>query len=442
METSRPLTRWYDSSTRIDHEIPNEIEAKPFARLREQLWLALMVTNLTVFVISRIVRTIWGSYEAGESWISFLLLGSISALIIANIALRNTRHSKLLQGMYTLLLHLVTPVVLYLFGGTRGFGDISILVTVAVSVLYGFRRWMWVTFSVMGIVLAYILYLDGTGQPITPLVSYSSEFASLKFTISMFVFASAAWFGTRFYRSILDQYKAKTIELQHANVTMQANQTQLQLLTTDLQHSRRAIVSTREEERRRLRRDLHDGLGPTLAAQTFRIGAIRNNLHKDVAKADELLIGLEDVIETILGDVRRLVYALRPPLLDQLGLNGALMHFANSYETDCKITLDLPDSMLTFSAAVEVAIFRIVQTAVDNVLKHAQASTCTVKIVEADSVLTVSISDDGIGLPHDHLDGVGLTSMRERTDELGGVFRATNLEPHGTQIYAQIPLID
>ena len=95
-------------------------------------------------------------------------------------------------------------------------------------------------------------------------------------------------------------------------------------LTLDLQRSRERLVSAREEERRRLRRDLHDGLGPILAGQTLKVGAIRNLLTHDPSAADRLLLELGDEMEAAIADIRRLVYALRPPALDELGLVAAL----------------------------------------------------------------------------------------------------------------------
>lgn len=211
-------------------------------------------------------------------------------------------------------------------------------------------------------------------------------------------------------------------------------------LTRDLQRSRLNLVTAREEERRRLRRDLHDGLGPTLAAQIFRVGAIRNNLYKNPAKSDELLAGLEAAIDSTLADVRRLIYALRPPLLDQLGLLGAIDNHISTLDVSFDITQTLPDTLPLLNAAVEVAAFRICQTALDNVAQHAQASQCDVRVWVEATELCISIVDDGVGIGQYALNGVGLTSMRERAEELGGTFAIATVQPHGTRVYAAIPI--
>ena len=350
-----------------------------------------------------------------------------------------TTYAPGLRTLYTLLLHLITPVVLILFGGTRGFGDIAIFIIVMVSLLHGLRRWMMITFGLSAIVLVYIFYRDATGQPITPLISYSSQFTSLKFLISMTVMVLITWFGNSFYRNLLAKYRKSAINLEAANVELQANSDELAHLNSDLQASRRKIVTAREEERRRLRRDLHDGLGPTLAAQILRVGIARSIIESNPTKAATMLDDLEDGIENTLTDVRRLVYALRPPLLDQLGLLGAIREHVNKLEVPFAISLDLPTTLPMLSAAVEVAAFRIVQTSLDNVAKHAQATRCSLQLQYTVNSLVLSVGDNGVGIPENNLEGVGLTSMRERAEELGGEFTLATIQPQGTHLTARLP---
>lgn len=209
-------------------------------------------------------------------------------------------------------------------------------------------------------------------------------------------------------------------------------------LNRALQQSRQQLVTAREEERRRLRRDLHDGLGPALAAHTIKIGTARILLSSDPQAADRILDDLENSLAESLADIRRLVYNLRPPALDQLGLYGALQDFVQQYTGPTTFVLTLPDTFPRLSAAVEVAVYRLIQEAVNNVVRHARATHCVIKI-EAGDVLTVHISDNGIGLPQPLQYGVGLNSMRERADELGGHFAITSSES-GTQVAVWLPL--
>lgn len=224
-------------------------------------------------------------------------------------------------------------------------------------------------------------------------------------------------------------------------------------LTADLRHSRERLVTAREEERRRLRRDLHDGLGPRLGAQILKIGAARQLLARDVIATDVLLAEMENDVGAALADIRRLVYNLRPPTLDELGLAAAIRESAVQYrignatgtEPDrggLQIAVDISDPLPPLSAAVEVAAYRIVQEALMNVVRHANARRCAIRLAvdDATRTLAVTITDDGVGLPPTRRAGVGLTSMRERATELGGIFAVGLAPTGGTCVTARLPL--
>jgi signal transduction histidine kinase len=211
-------------------------------------------------------------------------------------------------------------------------------------------------------------------------------------------------------------------------------------LTADLQRSRERLIAAREEERRRVRRDLHDGLGPQLASLTLTLAAARELLRHDVDAADMLLQELAVHTQGAIADIRRVVYALRPPALDDLGLVLALREQAAQYgQIGLQITITAHEHLPPLPAAVEVAAYRIVQEALTNVVRHAQAQTCTVCLT-LDDALLVEIRDDGIGMQPSGRIGVGLMSMRERTAELGGTYRIDSLPGQGTYIHARLPL--
>jgi signal transduction histidine kinase len=214
-------------------------------------------------------------------------------------------------------------------------------------------------------------------------------------------------------------------------------------LSADLQRSRELLVTAREEERRRLRRDLHDGLGPRLAAQSLKVGSARMLYDQDPKTADTLLSELESDIEATLAEIRRLVYDLRPPALDELGLVDAIHDAAERYTSHAAnglhISVHAPDKLPPLSAAVEVASYRIVQEALANVAHHASATDCMVRLTVSDE-LRIEVSDDGIGIPKDHRSGVGLHSMRERAEELGGSCVVARSASGGTRVLARLPL--
>jgi len=213
------------------------------------------------------------------------------------------------------------------------------------------------------------------------------------------------------------------------------------LLTENLQRSRERIVSAREEERRRLSRDLHDGLGPQLVSLGFKVEAAQNLLADDPPAVGDLLAQLKAQIKSSLGDVRRIAYDLRPPALDQLGLLPAIQEHIASLELpgDLKITLEAPQNAPDLPAAIEVAAYRIVLEAVTNISQHAQASQAAVRL-KFNHWLEIEITDDGLGIPGINSPGVGISSMRERTSELGGTFTIAQQPQGGTRVLARLPL--
>ncbi len=224
-------------------------------------------------------------------------------------------------------------------------------------------------------------------------------------------------------------------------------------LTQDLRQSRARLVTTREEERRRLRRDLHDGIGPVLASQGLKLAAVRHFLDSDPSSARKLLDELAAQNEATVGQIRRLVYALRPPELDELGLAGAVQDFAAGLNLDSasgawmQIQVQAPNGdPLRLPAAVEVAAYRITTEALTNVTRHASARHCTVTFeVQRNGggrEFSVEVSDDGIGFSDDVKGGIGLNSMRERAEELQGEFTLESEPSRGTRIVARFPLLD
>ncbi|MCK6624855.1 MAG: histidine kinase [Anaerolineae bacterium] len=214
-------------------------------------------------------------------------------------------------------------------------------------------------------------------------------------------------------------------------------------LTTDLQRSRQRLVTARAEERRRLRRDLHDGLGPQLASHALKLEAARDLIRTNPERAETLLNNLIEKSQGIVSEVRRLVYDLRPPALDELGLVGAIREYvAQSGVNGLQITLDAPERLPTLPAAVEVAAYRIIQEAVTNTIRHARARTCRVSLTLTDepAALDLEICDDGLGLPAAYHAGVGLASMRERAQELGGKCEVEMATNGGVRVLAHLPL--
>ncbi|GAB3589422.1 hypothetical protein GCM10027446_01750 [Angustibacter peucedani] len=208
--------------------------------------------------------------------------------------------------------------------------------------------------------------------------------------------------------------------------------------TRALQESRAELVAAREEERRRIRRDLHDGLGPTLASLRLQLAAARRLLPGDPTAAASMVDELQDEVRSTTAEVRRLVYDLRPPLLDEFGLVGALRTRAVAQD-GLRVDMQAPDDLPDLPAAVEVALFRVATEALHNVSRHAAASTATVRLEIAGDDVVLTVTDDGRGLPQPLLHGVGLQAIAERVEELGGRAAVEPGPGGGTVVTAAVP---
>ena len=216
-------------------------------------------------------------------------------------------------------------------------------------------------------------------------------------------------------------------------------------LTDEVRRSRERIVLAREEERRRIRRDLHDGLGPTLTGVAMLADAARNQLKNDPKATAELLSRLRSELTAAISEIRKLVYGLRPPALDEFGLTGALRQqaerFNDAHRNGNSLTVYVEESaeMPDLPAAVEVAAYRITAEALNNVSRHSGANHCEVRLT-AGVQLEVEVVDNGRGWPVGARSGVGLASMRERAEELGGRLVIEAAPGGGTRVLATLPL--
>lgn len=212
-------------------------------------------------------------------------------------------------------------------------------------------------------------------------------------------------------------------------------------LTADLVASRQRIVEAREEERRRLRRDLHDGLGPLLTSIGLNLDAVRTQLTVGNGDPLALLARAKEASSQAIADLRTVVYSLRPPALDDLGVVGAITAHVRRMGEASMIDIDVEAHDLpALPAAVEVALFRITVEGVTNVMRHAEARTCRVRLGAVDGSAVVEVVDDGTAA-QPWTPGVGTVAMRERVSELGGTL-AIGPTAEGGRLRATFPLAE
>lgn len=213
-------------------------------------------------------------------------------------------------------------------------------------------------------------------------------------------------------------------------------------LAVELHESRGQLIAAVEDERRRLRRDLHDELGPTLTGVAYAADAARNLVASDPLGAVALLEGLRAETATAIADIRRLTHGLRPPALDELGLAQAVRQRAASMFTAGGATLhvefDVPEVLPQLPAAIEVAAYRIVVEALTNVARHAATDRAWVRMSLDHRALALEVRDAGSS-SEPWAPGVGMRSMRERAEALGGSVQIST-SPGGGLVTARLPL--
>ncbi len=211
-------------------------------------------------------------------------------------------------------------------------------------------------------------------------------------------------------------------------------------LVEALRESQESLVRAREEERRRLRRDLHDGLGPALAGLTLQVDTIRNVVASGEDPQAELLSLRGGIAATVL-DVRRIVEGLRPPALDELGLDGALVQLVDRAARGSPLAVEtsVPARLPVIAAAVEVATYRVAQEALTNAVRHSRAQKVRLVLDVDNGGLCLEVSDNGCGTARPRPGGLGLTSMHERAAEIGGRL-TVRTERGGTCVSLWLPI--
>jgi len=241
--------------------------------------------------------------------------------------------------------------------------------------------------------------------------------------------------------------KQRTFELSRMNDDLRSEVKERNRAERDLRNLSAKVLRIQDEERRRIARDLHDGVGQTLAGALMALSQASSSPQPLPADRQSGLRDTEDLLQQAIREVRTVSHLLHPPLLDESGLLSAVRWYAEGFSkrSGLKLTLEFDEPTSRFGRDVETGLFRIIQEALTNVHRHSRAEAVNIKITSASGRLTLSIQDDGEGIPQDALQmsngrqGVGLSSMRERSALLGGTF-AVEKNSCGTLIVVSVPL--
>jgi len=248
----------------------------------------------------------------------------------------------------------------------------------------------------------------------------------------------------RLQRQVESQLRASQAELEQKV----AERTQeLFIASQQLREFSARILQAQDDERRRLARELHDGVGQLLAAASMEAANLSEG-KESLLSGGNAISGLQVLIAQINQDLRTMSYLLYPPLLDEVGLRSALADYVNGFSqrSRVQVTLDVPDSLSRLDRGLELCLFRIVQECLTNIHRHSESTTASISLSCADGVLTLDIRDDGKGIPAEKLaevqasgSGVGIRGMRERIRHFSGNLSLKS-DDSGTTVKVVVPL--
>jgi signal transduction histidine kinase len=201
------------------------------------------------------------------------------------------------------------------------------------------------------------------------------------------------------------------------------------------------LLRLQDEERRRISQDLHDSTAQVLASLTINLSVVSESANHLDSRAQRALGESEVLAEQCLREIRTVSYLLHPAELDQLGLQPALVRYIDGFvqRSGIQIELDITSDIGRLRPEIEMALFRIVQESLTNIHRHSGSRTAIVRLIRGPSDITLEVKDNGIGMSHNATPGVGIASMRERAQQLGGWFELSS-ESDGTKLKAVIPL--
>jgi len=248
----------------------------------------------------------------------------------------------------------------------------------------------------------------------------------------------------RFQQELDLHVQARTAELQNKNVQLLEEVKRREDAETSLRTLTSQLMLIRDEERRRVAHELHEGTAQLLATLAMNLSVLGESNRADNARDSKLITESASVVDSLLGEVRQLSHLLHPPTLDEMGLLSAIQWYAEQFakRSNINVTLEIPNDFGRLSREKEIAIFRVVQEALANVQQHSGSVTATIRVSKASGHICVEVSDLGRGMssePSLGSFGVGISGMRERLRQLGGVL-SVHSNSGGTLVIADLPV--
>jgi signal transduction histidine kinase len=248
------------------------------------------------------------------------------------------------------------------------------------------------------------------------------------------------------FNQMLTQIQERDRALQHAHdeleTRVQERTAQLRAAHEKLRALSSRLLNLRDEERRHIARELHDGSGQVLAALAMNLSVMQMEAKDWGPRAVEYVNNALDLAQAILRDLRTMSYLLHPPLLEEAGLESALRWFVDGFSgrSAIGVTLDLQPDLGRLPRELEIAIFRLVQECLANIHRHSQSPSAVIRVYRDAERVIVEVQDRGKGMPVENMrSGVGIPGMQERVTQLGGRFDIQSGKD-GTMVTAEIPI--
>jgi PAS domain S-box-containing protein len=237
------------------------------------------------------------------------------------------------------------------------------------------------------------------------------------------------------------EVRARTKELEDKNADLLKQTEQVRELS-------QSLLRTQDQQRRHIARELHDSAGQTLAALGMRLGQTICDADRAVPTIARSLEEIQGLVQQLRGELRTTSYLLHPPLLDESGLSSALSWYVQGLaeRSGITITLDTTESFARLPSDMELAIFRLVQECLANILRHSRSKTAAIRMYIEAETIHVHVSDQGIGIPPRRLveiqsggSGVGIRGMQERLRQFDGTLKIES-DSSGTRVSASVPV--
>jgi two-component system sensor histidine kinase DegS len=249
-------------------------------------------------------------------------------------------------------------------------------------------------------------------------------------------------------KDIEDRISRVSLAISILNGDIKSFQEELEKIPSLQAHGIKVLLAI-EEERKRIAREIHDGPAQMLANVFLRLELLEKLIGENPEKGKEEIASFKEIVKESLKEVRNFIFALRPMILDDLGLIPTLKRYLKNMEEHFNISSEfiIIGDEKRMSSVLEMALFRIIQEALNNVIKHANAKNVKVILEVGEKEISVNIKDDGIGfIPEDYIhfrkysNNLGLVSMKERAELLGGIFKIKSKLGEGTNVFVKIPL--